>query len=84
MMLRTFIDRQWRIMRWSWLASLIALSVIVLINFGYAYSNGEPLPWSDVAAALGIAIFGTGIVWVARRWFNFVAGSEVCKWRADR
>jgi hypothetical protein len=68
-------------MRWAWLAILIAIPLILVINFIDASSSREPLPWKDIPYAIGIGIWATGILWLARRWFNFMAGSDLCKWR---
>ncbi|GAA4711775.1 hypothetical protein H9L13_02685 [Sphingomonas lutea] len=79
-----FIEWQWRTMRWTWVIFVIAAPVLVGMNFITAASDGDPLPWMDIPMAVGIVAWGTAIMWLARRWFNFMAGSEVCRWRRDR
>jgi hypothetical protein len=76
-----FIVRQWRHMRWIWLAILMAAPVVLIINFVDASSSSDPLPWMDIPLAIGIVLGGTGLMWLARRWFNFMIGHEACMWR---
>jgi hypothetical protein len=46
--------------------------------------RGAHVPWLDIVGCIGM-IFGTAIIlWLCRHWCNFLAGSEVCKWRIDR
>ena len=69
---RKFRERLWRQMRWSWIALLIALPVILIINVVSAYSAGQPIPWLDVLGGIGIGLWASLIMWLSRRWFNFM------------
>ena len=81
---RNFIIGQWRVMRWIWIACLVVALIVVITDFVDAISKDDPLPWIAIAAAIGFTLWGTGIMWLARRWFNFMLGSEVCTWRGTR
>ena len=76
------IESMWRQMRRTWIASFFVAVAILAINFSHASASGAPLPWNEVALAAALVLFGTLIVGVARRWFNAIAGCEICRWRS--
>jgi hypothetical protein len=79
-----YVVRLWRRMWLTWLATLALGPVIVIANFIHASSASQPLPWNQIPLAIGIMLFGTDIIWLSRRWFNFMSGEEICKWHPYR
>jgi hypothetical protein len=71
-------------MRLFWIVFLVLLPLIAIINFVDASARGEPLPWVQIPVAVGMALWCTGILWISRRWFNWMAGEEICHWRQRR
>ena len=62
-----------------------ALSIVIAPLFAWsklsndeATSHGES--WQIVSLSIGILIFSVTLVEVIRRWFNFMAGEQACRW----
>jgi hypothetical protein len=69
-------------MRWTYIVMLVFIVAIVAHNFVVASSLDEPVPWIDLIAGIGFMLIATAFLWSSRRWFNFIAGEELCRWRA--
>jgi hypothetical protein len=69
-------------MRWIWVVMVLFTLVVVVHNF--IVSSDDALPWVDLIFGCGFILVATAFLWVSRRWFNFIAGSDACKWRDER
>jgi hypothetical protein len=81
---RTYLRGVWIAVWCFWITILILAPAIAIQILVSALKRGQPVPWREVAGAIAMMPAGTTIVWLMRRWFNFVAGTEIAKWRLDR
>ncbi|MEB3414523.1 hypothetical protein VCJ71_00445 [Alteriqipengyuania sp. WL0013] len=73
--------QQWKAARAFLLAWLILLPLHGISKFTNAAQRNEPWPWELLLYLSLMMLFGVLLVSGLRRWFNFLAGEEVCKWR---
>lgn len=81
---RSFFRRQWLFIRaFSVLFALLLVGAAVVEVLGVARED-EP-PEGELLIMLAVMLAGClGMAWLARHWFNFLAGEEICQWRYDK
>jgi hypothetical protein len=54
--------------------------VIAWSSIDGAHAAGEPFPLQDIMIVIGIWAAAFAMMWLSRRFFNFLAGEDVCHW----
>lgn len=80
---RAYLRTVWIAVWCLWVAILVLAPTIAIQTLVPPLRSGAAVPWSDVIGSIAMMPFGTAIVWLVRRCFNFAA-CEVAKGRVDR
>ena len=81
---RRFYQAQWAFLRvFCALFSLLVIAFAISELF-QALSGSKALD-SEILGMAGVMLLAAFIItWMARHWFNFLAGEEICYWRRPK
>ena len=79
-----FYKRQWLYFRAFLVVWTIVLSLLAVDEIADNLTSGESFRWERLGMIAIFIAVGIAVVALGRRWFNFLAGEELCKWRYRR
>ena len=76
-----FYKMQWQGIRLFAVLWTVLISIKILIDLPEAFQSSGPGKLQELLIYLLLLPAALIIAWLARHWFNLLAGAEICHWR---
>jgi hypothetical protein len=80
MKLSRILEIQWRVMQLFFGIMVLGSVVIGWSAVSMANSEGKPFPLEDILIIVSMLAAAFAMMWLSRRFFNFIAGDKACHW----